>query len=77
MKILKIKVPEPLTDRDARIAVAIEAFTRNLASTGMAAEIAEIPLQELLVELKKRGVPAYSYTDEEAKEELKYVHNIS
>jgi len=71
MRVLEVKVPEPLTDRDVKIAIAIEAVTRNLVSTGRAAEIAEIPIQELLVELKKRGIPAYLYTDEEAQEELK------
>jgi predicted HTH domain antitoxin/ribosomal protein S18 acetylase RimI-like enzyme len=74
---MKIKVPEPLTDRDAKLAVAIEALTRNLVSTGMAAEIAEIPIQELLAELKKRGIPAYPYTDEEIKEELKKLEEIT
>jgi predicted HTH domain antitoxin len=71
MRVLEIKVPEPLTDRDVKLAVAIEAVTRKLVSTGRAAEIAEIPIQELLVELKKRGILAYPYTDEEAQEELK------
>jgi predicted HTH domain antitoxin len=71
MRVLEIKVPEPLSDRDVKLAVAIEAITRKLVSTGRAAEIAEIPIQELLVELKKRGILAYPYTDEEAQEELK------
>jgi predicted HTH domain antitoxin len=73
----EIKAPEPPTDRDVKLAVAIEAVTRNLVSTGREAEIAEIPIQELLVELKKRGIPAYTYTDEEAREELKLDQGIT
>jgi len=29
-----------------------------------------MPLQELLIELKNRNIPAYHYTDEEARQEL-------
>jgi len=71
MKVLEVKVPEPLSERDVKIAKAIEAFTRQLVSIGKAAEIAETPIQEFLVELSKRGIHAYPYTDEEAHEELK------
>jgi predicted HTH domain antitoxin len=71
MRVLEVRVPEPLSERDVKVAIAIEAFTRNLVSTGKAAEIAETPIQEFLVELRKRGIPAYPYTDDEAHEELK------
>lgn len=37
---------------------------------GKAAEIAELSIQEFLVELKKRGIKAYLYTNEEALKEL-------
>lgn len=71
MRVLEVRVPEPLSERDVKIAIAIEAFTRQLVSLGKAAEIAETPIQEFLVELRKRGISAYPYTDEEAHEELK------
>jgi len=67
--VLEAKVPEPLSERDVKI--AIEAFTRHPVSMGKAAEIAETPIQEVLVEFRKRGIPAYPYTDDEAHEELK------
>ena len=70
IKIVQIKVPEFLSERDVRIAVAIEALSKDLISVGKAAEIAEIPIQEFLVELKKRDKKAYPYTDKEALEEL-------
>lgn len=70
MKVVHVKVPEFLSDRDVKLAAAIEAFLKGSVSVGKAAEIAEIPIQEFLVELKKRGISAYPYTDDEALEEL-------
>jgi len=71
VRVVEVKVPESMSERDVRVATAIEALTRNLVSVGKAAEIAEVSLQEFLVELKRRGVPAYPYTDVEALKELK------
>jgi len=69
-KVVQVKVPDFLSEKDVRIAAAIEAFSKGSISVGKAAEIAEIPIQEFLVELKKRGVKAYQYTDKEALKEL-------
>lgn len=69
-KVVQVKVPEFLSERDVRIAAAIEAFSKGSISVGKAAEIAEISIQEFLVELKKRGIKAYSYTNREALKEL-------
>lgn len=71
MKVVEVKVPESMSERDVKVAAAIEAFTRRSVSVGKAAEIAEIPIQEFLLELRKRGIPAYPYTNEEALKELK------
>ena len=71
MKIVHVKVPESMSERDIKVAAAIEALSKGTVSIGKAAEIAELPIQELLYELKKRGVQPYLYTDEEALEELK------
>jgi len=71
MKVVQVKVPESLSERDVKVAAAVEAFLRGSVSVGKAAEIAEVPIHEFLLELRKRGVPAYPYTDEEALEELK------
>jgi len=71
MKVVQVKVPESLSERDVKVAAAIEAFLRGSVSVGKAAEIAEVPIQDFLFELRRRGVPAYPYTDEEALEELK------
>ena len=71
MKVVQVKVPESLSERDVKVAAAVEAFSRGSISVGKAAEIAEIPIQEFLLELKKRSIPAYPYTDKEALKELK------
>ena len=71
MKVVQVKVPESLSERDVKVAAAVDAFCKGAISIGKAAEIAEIPIQEFLVELKKRGIPAYPYTDKEALKELK------
>ena len=65
-KVISIEVPEGLDEKDVRLAIAIEAFRRELISVGKAAELAGIPLQTFIEELKKRGIPAYRYDDEEA-----------
>jgi predicted HTH domain antitoxin len=70
MRVVEVRVPESISERDVKVAAAIEAFTRSAVSVGKAAEIAEIPLQEFLVELKRRGIHAYPYTEEEALKEL-------
>ena len=69
-KVVQVKVPEFLSDRDVKVAAAIEALSKDSISVGKAAEIAEISIQEFLVELKKRGIKAYPYADREALKEL-------
>jgi predicted HTH domain antitoxin len=71
VKVVQVKVPESLSERDVKVATAVEAFSRGSISVEKAAEIAEIPIQEFLLELRKRGIPAYPYTDKEALKELK------
>ena len=70
MKVVHVKVPESISDRDVKVAAAIEALSKGVVSVGKAAEIAELSIQEFLYELKKRGVDAYKYSDEEALKEL-------
>jgi predicted HTH domain antitoxin len=72
VKAVHVKVPESLSDRDVKLAAAIEAFSKGSVSVGKAAEIAEMSIQEFLVELRRRGVPTYPYTDDEALKELKF-----
>jgi predicted HTH domain antitoxin len=69
-KVVEVKVPEFMSERDVKVAVAVEAFLKGSISVCRAAEIAEVSLQEFLVELKNRGIAAYPYTDKEALKEL-------
>jgi len=71
MKVVQVKVPESLSERDVKVAAATEAFLRGSVSVGKAAEMAEISIKEFLVELRKGGIPAYPYTEKEALKELK------
>ena len=69
--VVSIEVPEELDEKDVKLTVAIEAFRRGLISVGKAAELAGLPLQAFIEELRKRNIPAYRYDDEEAMRELK------
>ncbi len=69
-KVVEVRVPEFLSERDVKVAAAVEAFTKGSISVGKASEIAEVPIQEFLVELKKRRIQAYPYSDNEALKEL-------
>ncbi len=70
MKTIKIRVPEAITEKDVKLATAIEAFKKKIVSINRAAEIADTPIQEFLNELKHRGIPAYPIPDPEARREL-------
>lgn len=71
MKVVHVRVPESMSERDIKIVASIEALSKGAVSVGKAAEIADLSVQELLYELKKRKVHAYPYTDKESLEELK------
>lgn len=70
MKTIKLRVPEAITEKDVKLATAIEAFKKKIVSINRAAEIADIPIQEFLIELKHRDIPAYPIPDPEARREL-------
>jgi len=71
MRTVEIKVPESISEYDVRLATAVDVFNRGLVSLNRAAEIAGVPLQQFVVELRKRDVPAFPYSDEEAQREFK------
>lgn len=70
MKTIKLRVTESITIKDVKLATAIEAFNKKIVSLNHAAEIAETPIQEFIIELKRRGIPAYPIPDDEARQEL-------
>ena len=70
---VKVRVPSHYAgdvEREVRLAYAIDLFIRGIVSVERAAELAGISLYEFLLELRKRGIQAYPYSDEELREEL-------
>ena len=57
-------------EREVRLAYAIDLFIRGVVSVERAAELAGTSLYDFLVELRRRGIQAYPYSDEELREEL-------
>jgi len=73
LRTVKVRVPANYVgdiERDVNLALAIELFLRGLISVGRAAEIASLPIQDFLYELKKRGIKPFLYDEEDIKEEL-------
>ncbi|MCE4608475.1 MAG: UPF0175 family protein [Caldisphaeraceae archaeon] len=71
--VVKVKVPSHYVgdvEKDVRLAYAVDLFLRGVVSVERAAELAGMSLYDFLVELRKRGIQAYSYSDEELQEEL-------
>ena len=85
VKVVSIEVPEGLDEKDVRLAIAIEAFRRGLISVGKAAELAGIPLQTFIEELKKRGIEVpeelslekFVYTPENVKKAVEYASKVA
>ncbi len=69
MKLSSYKSKEE-TAKLLKLLYAIELFREGLISIGKAVEIAEMPYQEFIVELRKRDVHAFHYEDEDALKEL-------
>ncbi len=57
-------------EKDVKLALAIDLFFRGIISLGRAAEIAEIPIQDFIHELRKRGIVPFTYDEDELKREL-------
>jgi len=71
--LVRVRVPSHYAgdvEREVRVAYAIDLFVRGIVSVERAAELAGISLHEFLLELRRRGVLAYPYSDEELREEL-------
>jgi len=73
---MEVRIKLPLfksreeTEKMLKLLYSIELFKEGVISVEKATEIAEIPYQDFLMELKKRGISAFQYDDEEAADEL-------
>ena len=71
---VRIRIPSHYAgdiEKGVRLAYAIDLFVRGIVSVERAAELAEMHLYDFLLELRKRGIVAYPYSNEELREELK------
>ena len=71
--LVKVRVPSHYAgdvEKEVRLAYTIDLFVRGIVSVERAAELAEVSFYEFLLELRKRGIYAYPYSDEELREEL-------
>ena len=71
--VVRVRVPSHYVgdvEREVRLAYAVDLFLRGIVSVERAAELAGTSLYDFLVELRRRGIKAYLYSDEELREEL-------
>ena len=71
--VVRVRVPSHYVgdvEREVRLAYAVDLFLRGVVSVERASELAGMSLYDFLVELRRRGVQAYHYSDEELREEL-------
>ncbi len=58
-------------ESEVRLAYAIDLFIRGVVSVERAAELAGLSLYDFIIELRRRKITVYPYSDEELREELK------
>ncbi len=71
--VVKVRVPSHYAgdvEREVKLAYAIDLFVRGVVSVERAAELAGLSLYDFIQELRRRGITAYPYSDEELREEL-------
>lgn len=57
-------------EKEVRLAYTIDLFVRGVISVERVAELAGLSLYDFIWELRRRGIAAYPYSDEELREEL-------
>ncbi|MEB3780679.1 MAG: UPF0175 family protein [Desulfurococcales archaeon] len=71
--VVRVKVPSHYVgdvEKEVRLAYSVDLFLRGIVNVEHAAELAGMSLYDFLVELRRRGIQAYSYSDEELREGL-------
>ena len=70
---VKVRVPSHYAgdvEKEVRLAYAIDLFVRGVVSVERAAELVGLSLYDFILELRRRRITAYPYSDEELREEL-------
>jgi predicted HTH domain antitoxin len=67
---LQIELPQSLSEDEARLLFAVKLFEVGKVSLGQAAKIAELSKRVFLELLGRHGVPVFSYSPEELRNEV-------
>jgi predicted HTH domain antitoxin len=70
-KIIQIEVPQELTERDVKIAIAVELYREGKLTLKQASELAGLCLEDFMKVLSEKKVSVINWDEEELKAELK------
>ena len=70
-KIIQIEVPQELTERDVKIAIAVELYREGKLTLKQASELAGLCLEDFMKVLSEKKVSVINWDEEELKTELK------
>ena len=73
MKIIRLRVPENVSEVEVRLMVAIELYREGKVTLKQAAELAALYVEDFIKKLSRRKVSVVNWPVEELKEELKEV----
>lgn len=60
-------------DKNIKLLLAVELFSRGYLTLEQASKLAEIPIADFIDELNRRGIPIFEYSEEEIKKEIENV----
>jgi predicted HTH domain antitoxin len=67
---LRIELPPSLSENEAKLLFAVKLFEVGKVSLGQAAKIAELSKRAFMETLGRNGVPVFSYSPEELRNEV-------
>jgi len=63
-------------DRNIKLLLAIELFSRGYLTLEQASKLAGIPIADFIDEFGRRGIPVFEYSEDEIKREIENVDSI-
>ena len=76
MKIIRLRVPENVSEVEIRLMVAIELYREEKVTLKQAAQLADLYVEDFIKKLSRRKVSVVNWPVEELKEELKEVDRL-
>ena len=76
MKVIRLKVPEDVSEDEVRLLVAVELYRESKLTLKQAAELANLCVEDFIKELGRRKVSVVNWPVEELKEELEEVDRL-